>query len=165
MLVYFNSHECSIRNFISFLHTFSFRYNQFETKLLPLFKKISNILGLWKLFFFGEISKMSWFLDFVLNFLFLLISFDLDNVFTLVCSRESVAGSVIQATGKVEFEDGLRTGVLPGGCWYPCGSCTWPRINSAPPGGCRLVMGLCGCQKEPLSDRIQILPSSAHGWC
>ena len=30
--------------------------------------------------------------------------------------RESVAGSVIQATGTVEFEDGLRTGVLPGGC-------------------------------------------------
>ena len=35
--------------------------------------------------------------------------------------RESVAGSVIQATGTVEFEDGLRTGVLPGGCWCPCG--------------------------------------------
>ena len=32
---------------------------------------------------------------------------------------ESVAGSVIQATGTVEFEDGLRTGVLPGGCWGP----------------------------------------------
>ena len=32
---------------------------------------------------------------------------------------ESVAGSVIQATGTVEFEDGLRTGVLPWGCWYP----------------------------------------------
>ena len=34
-------------------------------------------------------------------------------------NRESVAGSVIQATGMVEFEDGLRTGVLPGGCWGP----------------------------------------------
>ena len=32
---------------------------------------------------------------------------------------ESVAGSVIQATGTLEFEDGLRTGVLPGGCWRP----------------------------------------------
>ena len=28
---------------------------------------------------------------------------------------ESVAGSVIQATGTVKFEDGLRTGVLPEG--------------------------------------------------
>ena len=25
---------------------------------------------------------------------------------------------------KAGFEDSLRTGVLPGGCWYPCGSCT-----------------------------------------
>ena len=39
---------------------------------------------------------------------------------------ESVSGAVIQATGMVEFEDGLRTGilplrtgVLPGGCWGP----------------------------------------------
>ena len=33
--------------------------------------------------------------------------------------RESVAGSIIQATGTVEFEDGLRTRVLLGGCWCP----------------------------------------------
>ena len=39
-------------------------------------------------------------------------------------NRESVAGSVIQASGTVEFEDGLRTGVLPGGCWCPCGGRT-----------------------------------------
>ena len=32
---------------------------------------------------------------------------------------EFVAESVIQATGTVEFEDGLRTGVLPGGCRGP----------------------------------------------
>ena len=37
----------------------------------------------------------------------------------LKLDRESVAGSVIQATGTVEFEDGLRMGVLPGGCWDP----------------------------------------------
>ena len=30
--------------------------------------------------------------------------------------RESVAGSVIQATGTVEFEDDLRMGVLEN-CW------------------------------------------------
>ena len=35
----------------------------------------------------------------------------------------SFAGSVIQDTRTVKFEDGLRTGVLPGGCWYPCGDC------------------------------------------
>ena len=29
--------------------------------------------------------------------------------------RDSVAGSVIQATRTVEFEDGLKTEVLPGG--------------------------------------------------
>ena len=33
--------------------------------------------------------------------------------------RESVAGSVIQATGTVEFEDGLRTGVLQEDSWCP----------------------------------------------
>ena len=33
--------------------------------------------------------------------------------------REFVADSVIQASGTVEFEDGLRTGVLLGGCWDP----------------------------------------------
>ena len=34
----------------------------------------------------------------------------------LNCNRESMVGSVIQAARTVEFEDGLRTGVLPGGC-------------------------------------------------
>ena len=34
-------------------------------------------------------------------------------------NRESVAGSVIQATGTVEFEDGLRTGVLQEDSWCP----------------------------------------------
>ena len=45
-----------------------------------------------------------------------------------------MTGSVIKATGAVEFEDGLRTRVLPGGCWCPCGGRTYPRINSNPPG-------------------------------
>ena len=40
----------------------------------------------------------------------------LTNVKTI---REFVADSVIQASGTVEFEDGLRTGVLLGGCWDP----------------------------------------------
>ena len=46
-----------------------------------------------------------------------------------------VAGPVIEAIARLVFEDGLRTGVLPGGRWYPCGGCTYPRINSAPLGG------------------------------
>ena len=38
---------------------------------------------------------------------------------------------VIQATGTAEFEDGLRTGVLPGGCLYPWSGRTYP-IGSIP---------------------------------
>ena len=30
-----------------------------------------------------------------------------------------VANPVIEAIARLEFEDGLRTGVLPGGCWCP----------------------------------------------
>ena len=30
-----------------------------------------------------------------------------------------VADPVIEAIARLEFEDGMRTGVLPGGCWGP----------------------------------------------
>ena len=73
------------------------------------------------------------------------------HVNTCMKDRESVAGSVSQATGMVEFEDGLRTEVLPGGCWYPFGSSNLPRINSAPPkraGKFRLVMGAVWLSKN-----------------
>ena len=30
-----------------------------------------------------------------------------------------IADPVIEAIARLEFEDGLRTGVLPGGCWGP----------------------------------------------
>ena len=73
----------------------------------------------------------------------------------LIIYRESVAGSVIQATGTVEFEDGLRTGVLPGGCWCPCGGRTQPRIKSKPPWGCGLVLGAVW-----LSKRSPVRPNS-----
>ena len=36
---------------------------------------------------------------------------------TVKVNWESVAGSVIQATRMVAFEDGLSMGVLPEGCW------------------------------------------------
>ena len=48
--------------------------------------------------------------------------------------------------------------------WCPCDSCTYPRINSRPPWSARWPLGLCGCHKDPLSDQIPILPSSAHRW-
>ena len=44
-----------------------------------------------------------------------------------------VADPVIEAIARLGFEDGLRTGVLPGGCWWPCGGRTYPGINSNPP--------------------------------
>ena len=33
-------------------------------------------------------------------------------------------GSLLEAIARLEFEDGLRTGVLLGGCWYSSGSWT-----------------------------------------
>ena len=63
--------------------------------------------------------------------------------------RESVAGSVIQASGTVEFEDGLRTGVLLGGCWCPWGGRTYPRINFKPLWGCGLVLGWVWLSEGP----------------
>ena len=74
-----------------------------------------------------------------------------------------VAGPVIEAIARLEFEDGLRTGVLPGGCWYPCGGCTYPRINSAPPGGVRV-----GHKGSVVVKRTPVRPNSDsaefHAW-
>ena len=44
--------------------------------------------------------------------------------------QESLAGSVIQATGAVEFGDDLRTEVLHRGCWCHCDDRINLRINS-----------------------------------
>ena len=64
--------------------------------------------------------------------------------------RESVAGSVIQATGTVEFEDDLRTGVLPGGCWAL--RVAAPNLGSIPnpSGGAGWSWRQCGCHRDPL---------------
>ena len=43
------------------------------------------------------------------------------KVFHLAGARRD---HVIKAIARLEFEDGLRTGVLPGGCWSPRGSHT-----------------------------------------
>ena len=53
-----------------------------------------------------------------------------------------MAGSVIQALGTVEFEDGLRKGVLSGGCWGPS-------LGSTPPGDAGWAWGQCGCHGDP----------------
>ena len=47
----------------------------------------------------------------------------------------SVAGAVIQAIGRPEFEDGLRTGVLQEDCWCPCGVRTKPMVTAKHPFG------------------------------
>ena len=70
---------------------------------------------------------------------------------------------VIKAIVSLEFEDGLRTGVLPGGCWYPCGGCTYPRINSAPTGRVRV-----GHKGGVVVKRTHVRPNSDsaefHAW-
>ena len=52
-----------------------------------------------------------------------------------------VADTVIEAIARLEFEDGLRTVVLPGGCWCLFGGHTYPRFNTKPLGGRGLVLG------------------------
>ena len=61
---------------------------------------------------------------------------------------ESVAGTVIQATRTVDFEDCLRTGVLPGGCWYPLAALLSPGSILHPGGDAGWSWGRCGCQKD-----------------
>ena len=68
---------------------------------------------------------------------------------------KSVAGSVIQATGTVEFEDGLRTGVLPRSCWLHL---AWDQLQTllgiqVVPSGGVVVIGTL------LSDQTPILLS------
>ena len=74
-----------------------------------------------------------------------------------------VAGPVIAAIARLEFENGLRTGVLPGGCQYPCGGCTYPRINSAPTGRVRV-----GHKGGVVVKRTHVRPNSDsaefHAW-
>ena len=98
-----------------------------------------------------------------MNFLFLLISFDLDNVFTLVCNREFVAGSVIQATGMVKFEDGLRMGESLEAAGALVVAAPILESISTPPGGAGWSWVGYGCQKDPISDQIPTCLIS-HWW-
>ena len=70
-----------------------------------------------------------------------------------------VADPVIEATVRLEFEDGLRTGV-PEACWYLCGGRSLG--SSRTPWGRRVLVSL---SLGPLSDQILTLPSSLHQWC
>ena len=78
------------------------------------------------------------------------------GIISKTCLR-SVPGLVIQATGRVEFEDGLRTGVLLEDCWCPCSGRTYPRINFKPLWGCGLVLGWVW-----LSEGHHFRPTSNH---
>ena len=66
----------------------------------------------------------------------MLSSFCLEDVFTVKIKQVTidvvrrsklglVADPVIKAIARLEFEDGLKMGVLPGGFWCPCGDCTY----------------------------------------
>ena len=54
---------------------------------------------------------------------------------------ESLADSVIQTTGTVEFDDGLRMVYLLEGCWCHCVDCTKPRIKPSHLLGCKTTPG------------------------
>ena len=78
-------------------------------------------------------------------------------------NQGALVDSVIQVTGTMEFEDGLRTGVLPGGCLGLIAAA--PSLGSIPnslgsvcvgPGGRVVVIGTL------LSDQIPVLLCSAH---
>ena len=57
----------------------------------------------------------------------------------------------------MEFEDGFRTEVLPGGCWCPWGGRTYPRINpNPPPLGVRNGHGLgVNAVRSPFQTKLQ----------
>ena len=59
------------------------------------------------------------------NYLFnkiVFTKFDKVRIIIVNFDQEFIVGCIIQVTGTVEFEDGLRTDVLLEGCWCPCGN-------------------------------------------
>ena len=63
-----------------------------------------------------------------------------------------MAGLVIQATGRTEFEDGLRKGVLLEGALGAAAHILESISN--PFGGAGWSLVGCGCQKDLISDQI-----------
>ena len=75
-----------------------------------------------------------------------------------------VADPVIKVIARLEFEDGLRTGVLLRDCWSPWGGRTYPRINYKPLWGCRLVLGWVWLSEAPHFRPNSNILGSAHWW-
>ena len=74
-------------------------------------------------------------------------------------------GFVIQATGTVEFEDGLRTGVLPGGHWGPLEQLHLAEDKFKLSLGVWVGLGVSiAVIGTLLSEQISILLSSAQRW-
>jgi len=98
-----------------------------------------------------------------MNFFFKLFKFShkllLLNSKKFICNEidvywDPVVGSVIQATGMVDFEDSLRMEVLSGGCWCPCVAAPiLGSISKLPEGEGWFWVG-CSCHKDPISGRI-----------
>ena len=76
-----------------------------------------------------------------------------------------VADPVIEAIARLEFEDGLRMGVLPEAADALRAAASILESIPNPSGGAGLSWVGCGCHKVQNSDQIPILSSSAHGWC
>ena len=90
---------------------------------------------------------------------------DMKAISVMMIKLGLVADPVIEAIARLEFEDGLRMGVLLGGCWCPWGGRTYPRTNTKPPLGAGVGPGLgVVVIRPPFTDQIPILLSSAHGW-
>ena len=64
-----------------------------------------------------------------------------------------VADPVIEAIERLEFEDGLETGVIPRGCWYPCGGYTLKDQFCNTQGIADWSWGQCGCHKDPCQTK------------
>ena len=69
----------------------------------------------------------------------------------LACLR-SVAGLVIQGTGRTEFEDVLRTGVRLGDSGALLAAASILESIANPSWGAGWSWVGCGCQKDPISD-------------
>ena len=75
-----------------------------------------------------------------------------------MCEWASVASTIIQATGTVEFEDGLKMESSLEAAWA-LRAVTFSLGSIQNPQGMRVAPGTL------LSDQIPDLLSSAHRWC
>ena len=76
-----------------------------------------------------------------------------------------MAGSVIQATGTVEFKDSLRTGVIPEAAGALVATASSLGLIPNLSGGAGWYWRWSSCHKVPFPDQTQILPNSTQQWC